>query len=124
MLTEEDLKVGLVQMIAETKMDFENKDLKKSGLILNKIEKMTLHYIKHVPLNAGAFIELPKCIANTKRCINIKNTDDLCFKYAVLCMVQKIKEQIHPERVSKYKDLLNTTHVNLTTCPSPCPSTR
>ena len=26
MLTEEDLKVGLVQMIAETKMDFENKD--------------------------------------------------------------------------------------------------
>jgi hypothetical protein len=35
-LTEEDIKVGLVQMVAETKMNFENKDLKRSGLILKK----------------------------------------------------------------------------------------
>ena len=49
-LTEEDVKVGLVQMIAETRIDFENKDLKKSGLILKKIQQMTLHYAKYVPL--------------------------------------------------------------------------
>ena len=35
-LTEEDIKGGLVQMVAETKMNFENKDLKRSGLILKK----------------------------------------------------------------------------------------
>ncbi len=120
-LTEEDIKVGLVQMVARTKMNFENKDLKRSGLILKKIEHMTLHYAKYVPLKAGSFIELPPCIANSRSCINIKNTDDLCFKYAVLCIVHKVNEQIHPERVSKYKDLLNTTHVRFGDLPFPMP---
>ena len=82
---------------------------------------MTLHYAKFVPLQAGSFIELPPCIANSRSCINIKNTDDLCFKYAVLCIVHKVNEQIHPERVSKYKDLLNTTHVRFGDLPFPMP---
>jgi len=82
---------------------------------------MTLHYAKYVPLKAGSFIELPPCIANSRSCINIKNTDDLCFKYAVLCMVHKVHEQIHPERVSKYKDLVNTTHVRFDGLPFPMP---
>ena len=30
-LTEEDIKVGLVQMVAETKMNFENKDLREAA---------------------------------------------------------------------------------------------
>jgi len=110
-LTEQDLKVVLVRMIAETRMDFENKELKKSGLKLMKVEQMSLRYSKYVPLKGGSHIELPACIANSKSCINIKNEDDLCFKYAVLCLVQKVYEQAHPERVSKYKELLNTTEV-------------
>jgi hypothetical protein len=89
---DDNLKVSLVQMIEETKMSFENKDLKKWGLILKKINKMTLHYAKYVPLKAGLFIELPACIANAKSCINIKNDDDLCFKYSFICMVHKVHE--------------------------------
>jgi hypothetical protein len=58
---------------------------------------------------------------HSRSCINIKNTDDLCFKYAVLCIVHKVNEQIHPERVSKYKDLLNTTHVKFGDLPFPMP---
>ena len=80
--------------------------------------------MKYVPLKAGAFIELPKCIANTKCCINIKNTNDLCFKYAVLCMVHKVHEEIHPERISKYRDLVNTTHVKFDGLTFPMPVTK
>jgi len=110
-----------MQMIAETKINFENKDLKKSGLLFKKIDHMTLHYVKYVPLKAGSLIELPACIANSRSCINIKNTNDFCFKYAVLCMVHEVHKQIHPERVSKYKDLLNTTPVRFDGLPFPMP---
>jgi hypothetical protein len=82
---------------------------------------MTLHYVNYKPLKAGSFIPLPPCIANSRSCINIQNTDDLCFKYAVLCMVHKVTEQIHPERVSKYRDLVNTTHVKFDGLPFPMP---
>ena len=82
---------------------------------------MTLHYTKYKPLKAGSFIELPPCIANAKSCINIKNNDDRCFKYSVLCMVHRVTEQVHPERVSKYRDLIRTTHVNFGDLPFPMP---
>ena len=121
-MTLDDIKVTLIRMIQESIMDFENKEIKKSGLKLEKVEQITLHYAKYVPLKGGSHIDLPACIANSKSCINIKNDDDLCFKYGVLCLVHMVYEQVRPERVSKYKELLRTTHVKIDglTFPSRC----
>ena len=32
----------------------------------------------------GSYIELPEYIKNKKACVNIKNTDEKCFKWAIL----------------------------------------
>ena len=32
----------------------------------------------------GSYIELPDYIKNKKACVNIKNTDEKCFKWAIL----------------------------------------
>ena len=71
-----------------------------------------MHYTKYDPLKAGAFIALPDCIKNTKSCINIKNEDNFCFKYCVLCEVNKVYDKAHPEKVSAYKKFADQTKVN------------
>jgi hypothetical protein len=48
-LTDNDIKATLVRMISEMTMDVENREVKKSGLKLIKVDQITLHYAKYVP---------------------------------------------------------------------------
>ena len=69
------------------------------------IEKMNLFVAKVQTLNGKSYKELPNFIKNKKAIINIKNDDNLCFLYSVLCGLKT--PAIHPERVSHYKERLN-----------------
>ena len=76
---------------------------------------MKFNYDKHNPTRGGKFIPLPKWVSSKKACINIKNQDELCFKYSVQCRICKVYEKDHPKRVSHYKSLndeLNWDNVN------------
>ena len=59
-------------------------------------------------IRGSRYIETPKAIAGKHVIINPQNTDEMCFKLAVLVALHPVKE--HSYRVSKYeqyKDELN-----------------
>ena len=48
------------------------------------IEKLSIKTAKSKALIGGSYIELPDYIKNKKACVNIKNNDEKCFKWAIL----------------------------------------
>lgn len=75
------------------------------NLLLFQILSLTVSVAKVNSLTGSSYIPLPDWINNKKACINIKNEDNLCFVYSVLCGINTPK--IHPERVSHYKNINN-----------------
>ena len=75
------------------------KAMRKISSKIKATKGIRMHFTKCNPLKAGEFIPLPDCIKNTKSCINIENEDKYCFKYCVLCAVNKVHEKPHPEKV-------------------------
>lgn len=54
------------------------------SLLLANTLHLRLH--KHgYGIRGSSYISLPSKIANTKACINVKNNDNQCFRYAMLC---------------------------------------
>lgn len=82
-----------------------NKVREQNYIILYKLNKIDIHIAKVKTLTASSYIELPDKIANKKAVINIKNEDNLCFLYSVLCGLKTPEKDAN--RVSKYKDRLN-----------------
>ena len=66
-----------------------------------QLESLTVSVAKVNSLTGSSYIPLPDWISNKKACINIKNEDNLCFLYSVLCGINTpVKD---PQRVTKYK---------------------
>ena len=106
-LNEEDLNKAINNMAGDIEEQIENSQLKRSGLTIKKIMKITIHYDKYDPTRAGSYIELPKWVSLKKACINIKNDDDYCFKYCVQCYFYNIFKNHNPERMYHYNKLKN-----------------
>ena len=61
-----------------------------SGWSLLSIEGLDIRVHKHGYGDRGSsYIPLPEKISNTKSCINVKNEDNECFRYAMLCKYVK-----------------------------------
>ena len=101
-MNEEELKNNINNMASDIEIKIENSQLKKSGYTINKIHSITIHYDKYNPTRAGKYIDLPEWIKKKKACINIKNEDDMCFKYCVQCKFYDIYKKDHPERLFHY----------------------
>lgn len=70
------------------KMDeFQERD---SGWTLVQILKIELNINKYQPLKGSSFIPLPYKLAVKNACINVKNTDEYCFKWAVISAMARI----------------------------------
>jgi len=63
---------------------------------------ITIRVAKVKSLTGSSYVELPKNILNKKAVINIKNEDNYCFLYSVLCTLKTAIN--HSERVSLFKD--------------------
>ena len=103
-----DLKKALENMPKDIELQIENSPLKHSGLKINKINKITIHYDKYNPNRAGKYMELPEWISKKKACINIQNDDELCFKYCVLCKFYEVFKKDHPQHMRHFKKLMTT----------------
>ena len=77
------------------------------------------------PLEASSYIELPLDLQHARKgLINIKNEDQNCFLYCLLCHLHQDKIQKNPKRVSKYKQYENTvdfTDINFPVATSDIP---
>ena len=86
--------------------------LYQSGLMVVKVKEIHMMYSKYNPTRAGKYINFPKWKSLKKACINIKNKDGKCFKYAIQCGYHKIYEKSHPENFYHYKNIENDLHLD------------
>ena len=108
-LFDENVRDKLLKIIEE----FQERD---SGWTLKEINYLNINIFKFNPLRAGSYIDLPKTLQNKKACINVKNQDQQCFKWAVLCGLYhdknrdkdgKVLNLKNSDRISKYTDFEN-----------------
>lgn len=80
-----------------------------SGVIFKSIKMLRLLTIPESSLQAMApvgqpiplgmkYVDLPPELKNKRACVNIKNTDEQCFKYSMVCWKMRFYEQPNPER--------------------------
>ncbi|XP_015510307.2 uncharacterized protein LOC107217324 [Neodiprion lecontei] len=71
-----------------------------SGWAFSSIDNLRININKYNPMRVGSHIKLPSAIKNKTACVNVRNKDNECFKWAVL-------SALHPcpnaQRVSNYK---------------------
>ena len=59
---------------------------------LHSIIQLELHTVRYMPLRGETWIPLPKELANKNAIINMKNKDNKCFFFFVVCS-QSIKSK-------------------------------
>ena len=80
--------------------DIEDFVLFSSDWLYDHTFKIEIVVYPYQPLSASKYIKLPIKIKNKKCCINVKNNDDYCFKWAILSALHPQKKD--PQRLSKY----------------------
>ena len=82
-----------------------NNNSEGSGFGIYKINYLKLHLNKYTPLKGSSYIDLSKFIKDKKACINVKNNDNKCFKWALLSALYPPKK--HSDRMSNYNKYWN-----------------
>lgn len=105
-LLETDNIMNLLKAHNETARNkIEEHMFKGSGFVFNRVIKNEMNIFRYQPLRNGNYEELPSYLARKKCIINVKNNDQMCFKYAVLSAWNTPEKD--PQRPSKYIDLMN-----------------
>ena len=86
-------------MSREAVNEFDTYQGQKSGLVLEVVEQLNVTLFKLDPLNGSSYLPLPPAIRSKGALINLKNKDNMCFKYAVTRFLYPSSH--HPERVTK-----------------------
>ena len=94
-----DLQEAYQQMSREIVNEFDTYQGQKSGLVLEVVEQLNVTLSKLEPLGGSSYIPLPPAIKNKKALINLKNKDNMCFKYAVARFLHPVSKDA--ERVTK-----------------------
>lgn len=91
-----------------TKMDeFQERDSGWSLVCINKIE---INVNKYCPIKGSKYLELPIFIRNKKACINIKNNDNYCFKWALIAALEN--NHLNP-KYSHYSNVITQSLITL-----------
>uniref|UniRef100_A0ABD2WIY7 Uncharacterized protein n=1 Tax=Trichogramma kaykai TaxID=54128 RepID=A0ABD2WIY7_9HYME len=77
-----------------------------SGWALSKILHLLVNINKYNPSRVGSYIPLPKVINDKNACVNVKNFDDFCFKWAILAALYSENKK-NKDRVEQYKKFEN-----------------
>ena len=76
------------------------KELQGSGWVLHRVLTVAVDIGRLVPLKQGSWFDLPRALMLKKAVVNVRNTDQQCFKWSVLsALFPAVK---HADRVSKY----------------------
>ena len=85
-----------VQTIEERIQNFNQRGL---NWIFQRVLFLDVHLTDFIPLRGSIFFPLPKNIRDKKAVINMKNDDNLCFKWSVTRSLNPV--DVHPERITK-----------------------
>ncbi|XP_075211196.1 uncharacterized protein LOC142318514 [Lycorma delicatula] len=102
------------EQLLEEEASFEGK---QSGWTLITLDGILVRVNKFRPLRGSCYIPLPSKFQQKHAVINIKNEDEFCFKWSILCRFVK---GTHRERVDmRYKTLLDKFDFHGITFPTP-----
>ncbi|WP_185964929.1 hypothetical protein, partial [Klebsiella pneumoniae] len=80
-----DVDAAIEECLQELVLKITEHEARGSGWSLLSVNSMDVRVHKHGYGDRGSsYIELPNKIKMTRACINVKNTDNECFKYAML----------------------------------------
>ena len=107
----EEINSVLNNIAHDIEVQIEIAELTQSGLVLLQVGRLVISYDRYNPTRGSSYIPLPDWVANKKACINIKNNDELCFKYSVQCGFYEIYKKDHPCDMYHYKKYVNDSFI-------------
>ena len=96
----DEIQQTIHDIIIELNERIANYQREGSGWVFDKIIDFHVSVHKHTPLHGSSYMDIPRDVGNTKAVINVKNKDDMCFKWSILAALHPVQK--HSERVSKY----------------------
>ena len=78
--------------------NLENFNRGGSNWVFEKVLFLEIHFARWNPLRGSGWIALPPALQKKKALINMKNNDDMCFKWCIARAVNPV--EIHPERIT------------------------
>ena len=99
---EDEIQQTIHDIIIELNERIANYQREGSGWVFDKIIDFHVSVHKHTPLHGSSYMDIPRDVGNTKAVINVKNKDNMCFKWSVLAALHPVKK--NSERVSKYRE--------------------
>ena len=96
----DDLIEDNFKALKEKMESFQERD---SGWSLTEIISLELSLQKYQPLKGTAHIPLPLSIKKKEACINVKNSDVYCFKWAIISALSASKYKKNLDRCSTYR---------------------
>ena len=88
----------VVEMENEMIENLENFNRRGSNWVFEKVLFLEIHFARWNPLRGSGWIALPPALQKKKALINMKNEDDMCFKWCLARAVNPVS--IHPERIT------------------------
>ena len=101
-LLNDEIEQTIHDIIDELNERIANYQREGSGWVFDKIIDFHVSVHKHTPLHGSSYMDIPRDVGNTKAVINVKNKDNMCFKWSVLAALHPVKK--NSERVSKYRE--------------------
>ena len=87
------------EMIQEMIEAMENYNKRGSNWVFKKVIRLDVNFVRWNPLRGSAWIPLPEELAYKKAVINMKNRDNMCFKWCIARAANMVEN--HPERIDK-----------------------
>ena len=78
--------------------NLENFNRGGSNWVFEKVLFLEIHFVRWNPLRGSGWIALPPALQKKKALINMKNNDDMCFKWCIARALNPV--EIHPERIT------------------------
>lgn len=74
--------------------------MRGSGFSLSEIVELLVQANEFQPVTGSTYIDLPAFVKAKHAVINVRNNDNMCFKYAVLSAIHPV--ELNPQRTVKY----------------------
>ena len=104
-----DFLQTLKEQIIERIETFETRG---SGWVLVKINNIVLNLSEYIPINGASYIATPPELVAKQAIINVKNTDDRCFMYAILSALHPVNNNSdRPKQYETHEKLYNWTGI-------------
>lgn len=104
-----DLLNNFMENVVETVVrKVDDAIMRGSGFTLSSINELLVQVNRYDPLRGSSYMELPKKLTKKKAIVNVQNSDELCFKWAVLsALYPAVRNAQRLSNYLRYKDELN-----------------